>query len=299
MSENRLGNNIRALRIAYGETLEALGEYLHVGKTAVANYESGSREVDQEKLASLAKHFMVSTEELLNGDFSDIGKIVVDRTVFLKELDTIFPIVSTQMAMKNKHFARAYKKHVEFYENAKKGSFEKIDNIGICLEEYCDAYEDDECVEEAAVNLLACWVFMMMSINVSSVLPNNTSAAFMQLSKRDPHFKKELERIEPGFENDMKDATEAMNNPEAEEYFAEILKKVKNSTKWNDLAYYYLALKYMYSVDNTNIQWETRRMIGAEMLGALLDLDNVYAARFLKLSLDSIGQGSRIVNKKQ
>ena len=39
-------------------------------------------------------------------------------------------------------------------------------------------------------------------------------------------------------------------------------------------------------------------VVGFEM-GALLDLDNVYAACFLKLSLDSIGQGSRIVNKKQ
>ena len=43
-----IGENIRRLRLQYGETQEELGELIGYGATTVANYESGYRMPDLE-----------------------------------------------------------------------------------------------------------------------------------------------------------------------------------------------------------------------------------------------------------
>ena len=81
----RIGKNIRVLRKAYGETQEALGVVLNVEKNTISNYENG-REPNREILAAIAKYYMVSVEELVSCDLSEIGKITVDNNVFFVTL---------------------------------------------------------------------------------------------------------------------------------------------------------------------------------------------------------------------
>ena len=89
---NKLGLNIQSLRMAYGESQNDLGEIIHVVKTTVSNYENGSRTPNNEILARIADHYLVSVEELLNGDFSHYGKIQFDIDNGWKGLDIILPI---------------------------------------------------------------------------------------------------------------------------------------------------------------------------------------------------------------
>jgi len=79
----RLGKNIRCIRVAYGESQEKLGEAIGVEKNTVSYYENGKREPNKDILRAIAVHYMVSVEELLTGDFSSLEKI---RTVSRKEL---------------------------------------------------------------------------------------------------------------------------------------------------------------------------------------------------------------------
>ena len=69
-SLERLGANIRALRKAYGETQEELGVALSIEKNTVSYYENGKREPNKDMLTEIAKHFMVSVEELMTLFFS-------------------------------------------------------------------------------------------------------------------------------------------------------------------------------------------------------------------------------------
>jgi len=86
---NRLGANIRSLRKAYRETQEQLGEIIHVEKNAVSYYENDKREPNKETLRAIAKHYMVSVEELLYEDFSDIDRITIDKNV-VENISTLF-----------------------------------------------------------------------------------------------------------------------------------------------------------------------------------------------------------------
>ena len=71
----KLGNNIRGLRKAYGETQEELGFALGVEKNTISSYETGRTEPGKEMLSMIASHYFVSVEELLLTDLSSMKKI--------------------------------------------------------------------------------------------------------------------------------------------------------------------------------------------------------------------------------
>ena len=59
------GKNLRALRVMAGETQTELGEIIGVSKTAITNYEQGTRAPDLEALKEMAAHYGVSVDYLL------------------------------------------------------------------------------------------------------------------------------------------------------------------------------------------------------------------------------------------
>lgn len=58
-----IGENIRRLRLQYGETQEELGELIGYGATTIANYESGYRMPDLETFFIIAEHYHASLED--------------------------------------------------------------------------------------------------------------------------------------------------------------------------------------------------------------------------------------------
>ena len=104
----KLGNNIRCLRVAYGETQEQLGDAIGVEKNTVSSYEKGRTEPNKKILSLIAAHYMISVEELLSYDFSGMDKITFNQNVFWEQIDVILPVTSSENAIKNEHFKKAY-----------------------------------------------------------------------------------------------------------------------------------------------------------------------------------------------
>ena len=73
---------------------------------------------------------------------------------------------------------------------------------------------------------------------------------------------------------------------------SEMLTAVKRSKDWSDLADYYLALQYVWNLVDNDLDWGFNQRIGAEMMDAFVTVKNVYAARFMKYSFDSISGAS-------
>ena len=149
----KLGANIRSLRIAYGETQEQLGEAIFVEKNTISYYENGKREPNKATLTAIANHYMVSVGELLYSDLTEIGKITVDPNAFWKNIDIILPIISSEKALSNEDFKKAFDAHKEFYDQLHKVSMEGIDKIDICEEGYQVASKSLFCayMEKAAI----------------------------------------------------------------------------------------------------------------------------------------------------
>lgn len=169
----KLGANIRSLRIAYGETQEQLGEAIFVEKNTISYYENGKREPNKATLTAIANHYMVSVGELLYSDLTEIGKITVDPNAFWKNIDIILPIISSEKALSNEDFKKAFDAHKEFYDQLHKVSMEGIDKIDICEEGYQVAVEDDEMKAEAAANFIALWFLVIVVIKATPELLKN------------------------------------------------------------------------------------------------------------------------------
>jgi transcriptional regulator with XRE-family HTH domain len=60
-----LGSRLKELRKKFGVSQEELAQYLNVGRTAIANYESGFTMPSVEVIDKLASYFGVSTDYLL------------------------------------------------------------------------------------------------------------------------------------------------------------------------------------------------------------------------------------------
>lgn len=285
---NRLAANIRSLRMAYGETQEQLGEAIGgFAKNAISYYETGQREPNKETLSAIAKHYMVSVEELLHSDLTSIGKITVDKDAFWKNIDIILPIVSSDKAMQNKSFKRAFKAHRAFYEQLHLVSLDGIDNVDVCMDGYMVAMEDDSIKAEAAANFLALWYLLMMSMKTVPVVMKNRPAALRQVAAKDEKTRKVIENIDPSFEVDAKAALNEIDDDEMEEMLSEMLAAIKKSKDWSDLADYYLALQYVWNLVDNDLDFGFNQRIGAEMMNAFVLVKNIYAARFLKYSFDS------------
>ena len=288
----RLGANIRSLRNAYGETQEELGAAIYVEKNTISSYETGTREPKKSTLSAIARHYMVSVEELLNSDLSDIGKIEIDNSALWKNIDIALPLVTSELAMKNEHFLKGYSIHKEFDEKMKQVSLDGIDRIDVCFEEYMEACDDESIEEETAANLIALWYLFLMMIKNTAVIMKDKPAALMQVAARDQKAKRIIENPNPDLEKDTEEVLRELDDPEFEEMMTQLKITLKRSTRWSDLADYYFALQYVWNLVDNDLSADFNRRVGAEMLNTLVSVENPYAAKFLKLSIDSMGLSS-------
>lgn len=277
----RLGKNIRCIRVAYGESQEKLGEAIGVEKNTVSYYENGKREPNKDILRAIAVHYMVSVEELLTGDFSSLEKITVNQNALWEHIDEVLPVTCSEQAMANPHFKKAYEIHRHFFDLLSKVNMDGIDNIDVCLEEYLEAYEDDNSKVEAAANFLGLWYLFMVMLKLTPVVLENRPAAMLQVASRDPKARKILENTDPIFSKEAKEIVDGMSDSEMEDLLSELLRTVKQSKDRYEIADYYLALQFVWNLVDNDLGLEINRRIGVEMLNAFVSVENPYAAHFL------------------
>lgn len=295
----KLGANIRSLRMAYGETQEQLGEAIFVEKNTVSYYENGKREPNKETLIAIANHYVVSVGELLYSDLTKIGKINVDQNAFWKNIDISFPIISSEKALSNKNFKKAFDVHKEFYEQLYRGNMDGIDKIDICEEGYQAAMEDNEIKAEAAANIIALLLLIMALLKNAPEVLKNKPAPLRQAAARNETIRKEIENVDPSFEADAKELLDEIDNDEIKNEISEMLTVIKRSKEWSDLADYYLALLYVWNLVDNDLGWGFNQRIGIEMMASFVTVKNLYAARYLKFNFDVLGwEGSQSVDDK-
>ena len=66
----------------------------------------------------------------------------------------------------------------------------------------------------------------------------------------------------------------------------EILRTLKSEPEWADLADYYLALRYVMGLVDTELSNEMNTAVGMQMMLSFMTLGNSYAFRFCKTCMD-------------
>lgn len=279
----KLGNNIRCMRVAYGETQEQLGAIIGVEKSAISQYEY-DRAPSKDLLSAIAKHYMLSIEELMSSDFSGIVKIDVNPNVFWQNIDIIFPIISTDEAMRNEHFCNAYAIHKSFFSDLKLVHLENIDAMDVCVEEYLIAYKEYGIKEVTAANLLGLWHLMIMILKRVPTMLNDKPAPLRQIMAKNAKIERIVEDADPSFKKVADDLLREFDTPEINNTLSEFMIVIKKSLVWSDLADYYLAFQYYLGIIDNGLSVEYNVRVGFEMLTMFVSVDNLYAARFLLLS---------------
>lgn len=70
--------NVRYLRLSNNMTLEQFGKIIGVVKSAVANYESGLREMDSIQLLKICQYFGVDADDMFNKDIGSYDKEYIE-----------------------------------------------------------------------------------------------------------------------------------------------------------------------------------------------------------------------------
>lgn len=280
---NKLGNNIKGLRGAFDQSQLELAFNIGVGVTAVSQYENGKRIPERDILIKIAKHFHITVNELLTGDYSRMINFtslpIMSREYGLAKMDNTLSILSGEDAEKNTHFSEALKIHISIYDLIRQEKDYDSDQIMICLALYEKALKDG--IIEAAANMLW-WQFL---IGMTYVL--GTPRFISILERKNPTSKEIFESIlyhdedecDEEFVEHQSEKREYIK--ESEEDFLVNIVTLKYSKKYMELGDYYLALYYIFSLCNNDKSPEMNRAIGIEMMTLLRMFGNKYAKRFL------------------
>lgn len=133
--DNRIGKNIKALREAYRETQEDLASLMGLDRKAISNYENGKREVDDQKKELIAKHYMVSVQELMYSDLStyNLNFSIDNANAQVNAIYDLYPIFATEESLMDSNFAEAYSRQCKLYNFSKEIKLESFlkDSINI------------------------------------------------------------------------------------------------------------------------------------------------------------------------
>ena len=286
---SRLGSNIKALRKSLGETQSDLLFAIGLegsSPSTISQYETGDRIPERDTLIKIAKHYRITEDELINGDFSHIknisNNIANDKERSKEMLDRFFPLISSESALDNVHFKAGYKIHIELYEDLVNGIDFDEAKVEKCLESYEKAKDDG--IIEACANIL--WWNMLIAFSFSFITP--------ALYENPSVFRKEKLTIKEAIKNGFLPSFEA----EPTERESELAKtrmefieesqvqmivniyKLKHNETYSNLGDYYLALRHKFGLLSNSLSFEMNSAIGDEMLFDFSLMDNPYAKRF-------------------
>ncbi|WP_435645117.1 helix-turn-helix domain-containing protein [Butyricicoccus porcorum] len=278
MDDNQLGRNIQHLRKIHGETLEKLGNVIICAKSTVKGYENGSRKPDLGTIQLLASHYNKSVDELLYTDLTELGSMEMDlnsQEHMIELFNVIIPLFTSEAAMKNEDFKKGYE-----LSQSLLNSFAKAENLSgniivRIFEAYARAVDNTELPEALANLMWSIFVWWSQLYDTKELLSMQNKLLSKKLSIKDymqlkDTTSKEIKEKRLRFVADFDDIIN------------EALRALKSEQEWADLADYYLALRYVHGLVDTELSNEMNAAVGMQMMLSFMTLGNGYAFRFCK-----------------
>lgn len=283
-SGNKLGKNIKHLREIHGETLLDLGEAINFGDTTIKNYESGARQPDPQTLQALAKHYGKTVDELLHSDLSDLGSIefsIDGSEGIAKMMEIIFPLSCSDNALKNPSFKKGYDSCRRILDAVSHNEGISGRIFSECFEAFEKAIVDSE-IPEAIANMI--WVTFVLWSQIIDEKMMRAAESLLYPRKNMPPLVKSFLNAKANENEETKKKRQDFIN-DSDELIVELLKALKSSRDWAELADYYLALRYIVSMIDTGLSSEMNTTVGMQMMLSFLQLGNPYALHYVKMSV--------------
>lgn len=285
MDDNQLGRNIKHLREMHTETLEELGNVIHCAKSTVKGYENGSRKPDLQTLQIIASHYNKPVDELLHTDLTGLGDLSLDLNLnstsgMVDLLNVMVPLYYSDAAMKNDNFRKGYELSQRLLDGFAKAEILPGGMIGRIFEAYLNAADESE-EPEAFANIMWCIFVWWTQIYDTKQL---ISLQNKQLSKKLTF--KDYMKLRDTESSEIKEKRKSFVS-DFEALITEVLKALKTDIKWSELADYYLALRYIVGMVDTDLSNEMNSSVGMQMMLSFMTLGNDLAFRFCDTCLSA------------
>jgi transcriptional regulator with XRE-family HTH domain len=281
-SGNKLGENIKHLRRIYSETLQELGEGVHFSQTTIKNYESGIRQPDLNTLQALAKHYGKTVDELLHSDLSELGsiKVSIDGSEGIaKMMEILFPLSCSDNALKNPSFKKGYDSCRRIIDALSHNEGIRGRIIPECFEAFEQATDDSE-IPEAIANII--WLIFVEWSQIDGEMMKAAESLLYPQRNIPPFVKSYLNAKANESEETKKKRQDFIND--FDEIIVKLITALKSSLDLAELAYYFLALRYVFSMIDTGLSSEMNSAVGMQMMLSFLQLGNPYALHFFEMS---------------
>lgn len=281
MADNQLGKNIQHLRIIHDETLEELGGIIHCAKSTVKGYENGSRKPDLQTLQLLATHYNKPVDELLHTDLTGLENISInlnspEHTTELMRI--IFPLYSSEDAMENPNFKNGYDLSQRLLAAFSKAEVLPGNMIVRIFESFATAADESESPEAAANLVWSIFVWWSQIYDTNKLLSLQDKLLSKKLSLKDWMSLKDTE-------DESVAEKRASFITDFDAIITEALKVLKSEQEWSDLADYYIALRYVVGMVDTDLSTEMNSAVGMQMMLSFMMLGNSHAFIFCKTCL--------------
>lgn len=279
MEKNNIGKTIKYLRKFHGEKQIELANELGVTKSSICDYEHGRREPDAETLEKIALHYGITLDDIIRNKLYESAGIdsskIVDKNQIWNVYFRTLPLIETEKAYRNKAYSDGMKKLKEIINSLSDGEVVEIGCLFDVFELFESAIDDD--VSEAVANTI--WlIFFLWSQQYDSAdnakrlqnRLNNGNVDWKELFDEKRKIKKSTIAKRTSF---IQDFDETLN------VFIGYLKCTED---WAELGDYYLALRYVLGLVDTDCSDEMNQEVGMQMMLAFTQLGNEYALDFLK-----------------
>lgn len=288
----KLGQNLCNILRAYNMKQADLAVALDIAPGVLSDYLHGVIMPAPDKFERLERFFGISREALLNGDFSDIGEAKTDNKAFAENIFILLPIFVSDKAKEDKYFSRAVEAQKDFYEIVRHNKQLTEQKENILLYEIFDCYEREDMNETAkelsTINCVS--MFFLMAIvlngeenisrlkNEGDVLPVD---AYLEC-KNNSHFKHMIEEAAEKIDN-INVFQDLVQDKEMDYYLNTLLSKIRSTGKRGDLLDYYIALQYLFGLENNSFSFAQNRGFGNDLMNKLVAIGNPYAKQFLDI----------------
>ena len=274
------GQNLRALRVMAGETLEELGQIVGVSKSAIANYEQGTRAPNLEALKEMAAHYGVSVDYLLRAYIAEAVPTAkkerpsVKNDEGIKEyVATLFPLVIDEESEENGTYGKAV-----LLAQTARDRFERFDwvepkRLEECIVLFAKAFKENP--EHATCGYI--WsVFFLWWTNYFGFFKN---------IQKEKDFTYNLRAFYEAKGEDYQALKKDVMDIQGETML-EFLDYLRHSSKMKDLGEYFYALWYLLDLADGVLPAEINATVGSQLMQDQYRLGNPYAQKLLTIEKD-------------
>lgn len=283
MKDNQLGRNIKHLREMHAETLDELGAVIHCAKSTVKGYENGSRKPDLQTLQAIGMHYNKTVDELMNTDLTDLGDLTLDLNSLsgmIQLINVIVPLYRSDKAMENDNFRKGYELAQRLLDGFSKAEVMSGNIIVRIFESFITAAEESESPESVANLMWSIFIWWTQMYNPDQMLSLQNKMLSKKLTFKDYMKLRDTEDVKTKEKR-------ASFIKDFDEIIKVALRALKSEQEWSDLADYYLALRYVVGMVDTELTYEMNSAVGMQMMLSFMTLGNDLAFKFCDTCLSA------------